>query len=356
MKEEKQYAIYGAGVVGYQIYLAIREIYGISPQCFWVTSVADNQVEIDGIPVRGIETMDETDKDVPIVIATPEIYHTQIIQILSDKGVGKYYCITSQKEYKIMSQYFKQKSDLLLLEDLKTRKVCDENVDGQFQVYMAKSQKDVPLSQTYEMPDWIIPVLAGSSMTEKCGINLRDDEGENISYKNANYCELTVAYWLWKNRCSTYKGLCHYRRILELSRAELQACLENDVDMILPLPFVCYPDATAQYKRYISETDLKGLRMAIQDISPEYIEVWDNLDRQPFFYNYNMLIAKDDVYNSYCEWLFMVLERAEFYCEPSGIKRADRYAGYLGELLTTLYIMKNKERYRIVHAEKIWLV
>ena len=58
-----------------------------------------------------------------------------------------------------------------------------------------------------------LPVHAGAA--GKANISLsyqRDDEGENISLKNPNYCELTALYWLWKNSKAEYLGLAHYRR------------------------------------------------------------------------------------------------------------------------------------------------
>ena len=52
-----------------------------------------------------------------------------------------------------------------------------------------------------------------------------------------------------------------------------------------------------------------------------------------------MLIAKKKVFQDYCNWLFPILARTEELSEPKGWERADRYIGYLGENLMTLYFM-----------------
>ena len=58
----------------------------------------------------------------------------------------------------------------------------------------------------------------------------------------------------------------------------------------------------------------------------------------------------------YCDWLFPLLSRVEELSEPKGSERADRYIGYLGENLTTLYFMKNKDRLKIAHAGRLMLL
>ena len=71
----------------------------------------------------------------------------------------------------------------------------------------------VATHKPYWMPDddVYLPIHVGKAGQKDIGF-IGDDTGENISYKNANYCELTGMYWAWKNLQADYIGLCHYRR------------------------------------------------------------------------------------------------------------------------------------------------
>lgn len=71
----------------------------------------------------------------------------------------------------------------------------------------------VAAHKPYWMPDddVYLPIQVGAAGKESLGWQ-RDDEGDNISAKNPNYCELTALYWAWKNLKADYIGLCHYRR------------------------------------------------------------------------------------------------------------------------------------------------
>ena len=61
-----------------------------------------------------------------------------------------------------------------------------------------------------------------------------DDTGDNISNKNANYCELTAQYWAWKNYDKLgnpdYIGLMHYRRHLIMRAGELDVVHFEELD------------------------------------------------------------------------------------------------------------------------------
>ena len=59
-----------------------------------------------------------------------------------------------------------------------------------------------------------LPIRVGAALASNDLGLQRDDEGDNISKKNPQYCELTAQYWLWKNAKADYYGLCHYRRFL----------------------------------------------------------------------------------------------------------------------------------------------
>ena len=197
----------------------------------------------------------------------------------------------------------------------------------------------------------------------------RDNEGINISGKNVNYSELTALYWLWKNRLlpeetyidgkndnAEYYGLFHYRRVLDITEKDLLRIKSSDVDVILPFPMLCEPDIKEHHTRYISESDWQAMLQALEELQPDYAKAYEAVFSQRYFYNYNMIIAKKSVLNDYCGWLFPVLERTEELSSPRGWQRADRYIGYLGENLMTLYFMYHREDFHIAHTGRIMLI
>ena len=78
-------------------------------------------------------------------------------------------------------------------------------------------KKDVALivatHKNYWMPkdEMYVPIHVGREGKDDLGY-IGDNTGDNISSKNANYCELTGLYWAWKNFDADYLGLVHYRR------------------------------------------------------------------------------------------------------------------------------------------------
>ena len=69
----------------------------------------------------------------------------------------------------------------------------------------------VATHKKYWMPEdeVYLPLHVGRAGKENLGY-MGDNTGDNISYKNANYCELTGLYWAWNNLDCEYFGLCHY--------------------------------------------------------------------------------------------------------------------------------------------------
>ena len=60
-------------------------------------------------------------------------------------------------------------------------------------IYIAAHKKfNVPQLDNYAV------LQVGAQGKENLGY-LQDNTGDNISYKNPNFCELTGLYWIWKN-------------------------------------------------------------------------------------------------------------------------------------------------------------
>jgi len=359
---QMQFLIYGAKSLALGTYMAIQELYPqLSVNYFLVTSLKENPPVLAGLPVREIEEFTsqvgaDEKEHCHILIAAPEDQHPEMLKTVETLGYCHYTCLDSTKEAKLMEPYFVRHRMFRSIHRLESG-----DVQANLCVFMAQFHKDQALKKQFTIPEWIHPIQVGAALTDVRISKFTDDTGENISAKNVNYCELTALYWMWKNKLTsffddnTYYGLFHYRRILNLTEQDLCRLRANDVDVVLPFPTLHEPNALEHHSRYIPETDWDDMKRALVELYPEYAQALPRIFAQPYFYNYNLILAKKEVLAQYCQWLFPILERTEELSEPKGWQRRDRYIGYLGENLMTLYFMYHQHDLNIFHTGRLML-
>ena len=208
-------------------------------------------------------------------------------------------------------------------------------------------------------------IKSGAEGKEKYGY-LRDNIGNHISGKNANYCELTGLYWIWKNTDDSYKGLVHYRRyfgrnnlsnkISDICSYEyLLNCLKS-VDIVLP--YVEYFKQNAKEEILLhccTEEIFDKLRQIIETKYPDYIETYDRYFNENKASLFNMLFCKREIFDAYCEWLFSILFVLEKQVDLAKLNTyQQRLYGFLSERLLNVWVIKNKlvvKHLPVIHME-----
>ena len=346
----KEIAIYGARMVAMSVYHAIKELYpDYRVVSFLVNSRRQNPDGIDGIPV--IELKDFARTDLAVWIAAQDNYHGEIVEALGKKGIFEYVKIDAQAEAQLMERYYTEVMGFPFLHSLK---MGDKKAD--LAVYVSKFHGDRPLRDMKEPASWMHSIQSGAALTDKRICELQDNEGENISGKNRNYSELTSMYWIGKHAEAEYLGLFHYRRMLELSEEDLYRLKANHIDAVLAYPAVYYPNIQTHHSYYVSESDWNAMKQALEELQPEYAAAMPELFAGKLFYNHNIFIARKEIFQNYCSWLFPILERTEELSTPKGWEREDRYIGYLGENLTRLYILYPRNDMNFVYTGRRMLV
>ncbi|MBQ9594255.1 MAG: DUF4422 domain-containing protein, partial [Synergistaceae bacterium] len=238
------------------------------------------------------------------------------------------------------------------------------------EVYVATHKKI-----DFALPDYCSKIQVNAERNGKWEGYLHDNDNaeDNISLKNPNYCELTALYSMWKNCRADIQGLCHYRRyfsgikasernefnILVSEQEVKKACIsqENIVgvlqhyDVILLNPDTPYITSDTSitvfevFREVCYWKDVLELRNVIRDYYPGYLEAFYTVMNSDRYSRCNMFIAGRDFVNSYCTWLFDVLDKVEqrISLEGYNAQRA-RVLGYLSEILLNVYVLKLKLR------------
>ena len=267
-------------------------------------------------------------------------------------------------------------------------------------------------SQDYYPSTPYVPIQVGAKMASfDLGIQ-KDSDGDNISYNNAYCCELSATYWLWKNTDAEYKGLFHYRRFLtferqsniiktphiflyyaskilapfvrgsrysyecfhtktintfeiEQSLKKFQKDLHDDIEVYSNDIYCLKKIKHSTYRNWwqlegtIGYLHLECAKKIIKEIAPNFYQYFMQSLRSENFYSCNMIIAKNILFDEYCEIMFSILNKYINNMNsgiPEGVKNMSllRDAGYLGEFITDAYIrMKKAQGAKIKYLDLI---
>ena len=206
----------------------------------------------------------------------------------------------------------------------------------------------------YNMPSdpMYLPIHVGAAGNESIGFQ-RDDEGENISSFNSNFCELTGLYWAWKNLTAEYIGLVHYRRYFasktfgnKQSKIITQPGIEKALStapVILPKKRHYFIETVySQYSHAHHQQDLDLTREIISHCCEEYLPAFDAVMSGTSCHLFNMFVMRYDLFCSYCDWLFDILFELQKQLDISAYNSYDsRVFGFVAERLLNVWIMHN---------------
>lgn len=228
---------------------------------------------------------------------------------------------------------------------------------------------------------YIYPIQVGVDVNGVVYENsLHDNTGENISKKNAQYCELTAQYWAWKNENADYYGFFHYRRYLSFNTEKTytadswgnvcepflsteltkkycwdESSIQNLVekyDLILPqlkdirtMPHMG-KNMREQYtaEGTLHRRDLDIMLEVIKEKYPTFLKYAESYENGHKTYFNNMFCMKKEIFESYSNWLFDILEgcvKRGNYADYS--TEALRTPGHLAERLLNIYVLYLKD-------------
>lgn len=233
----------------------------------------------------------------------------------------------------------------------------------------------------------IQPIHVGALLSkEYLDYCVRDDEGDNISHKNENWCELTALYWQWKNVEADYYGLFHYRRLLSfqyrkgvynevdlsdnviskhhLNKNEIEELCKK-FDIITSPYFDIHPigldnQRLTSYDFYCRDhykTDLDKLLNIAKKVNKKFYDALvQSLQAEKACFG-NIQIMKKEYFEDYCNILFTILFNLETELD---IEYYDSYQkrvyGFLAERMLNAYILYAKNKNKNLKFTELGLV
>lgn len=322
---------------------------------FLVNNEEENAQEIDGVPVWHINSNADVYTAYTVYLAVKGIYHDKLTEQLKEMGFDKIIPVTVELDIELRNKYlevyYKNKGREFL-------KIENENAEKTFCVYEVRSELDKPIQETsYILKDYEKGIQVGAALTdrrlEEC--SFYDNEGENISVRNRQFCEETALYWIWKNAKEDIVGLVHYRRHFLLPDDWKEKMLSCNIDVILPTPLYVAPSVEENYCFRHDQRDWKYMMEYLKKhCKTDYVYA-KQFFSEGVFSPCNMFIMRKEILDEYCIWLFPILFDVAEHCGEKQDLYQNRYPAFIAERLLSLFFEINRNHYNIVYCDKNFL-
>lgn len=182
---------------------------------------------------------------------------------------------------------------------------------------------------------------------------LTDESGDSISELNPFFCELTAGYWIFKNdKISDYVGLYHYSRGLNISDFEIEKIIRNDIDVVLPFPYITRHEMVTRTGLVVVDT----IFSAIEKKSPNYLQATRKYLMSKIFFAGNIVFAKKKIFNQYYDWMFEIISECIEIYKRKGGSITPRVWGYYGEHLTNIFFIQHIKEFEILYSEVQYMI
>lgn len=217
---------------------------------------------------------------------------------------------------------------------------------------IAHKQFDVPTSDILYRP-----LMVGNGYTNIQTEFLTDRLGDSISNKNPRYNELTGLYWIWKNTNHEITGICHYRRFFTTPRGKVQNLLCKRTDKFIDQSYIQKVlrnhDVILHNKTFFKSSNevqlysvvrpeiMELVEQTVNNMYPEDVNVYREIMGCKYAHLLNIMIARKELIDEYCEWLFPLLYAIEKKIdEKFPGEEFPRIMGFIAERLLDVWVKK----------------
>ncbi|MBR5765764.1 MAG: DUF4422 domain-containing protein [Lachnospiraceae bacterium] len=367
----ESYYVFGAHPRGRTLYEYLRTL---KPQDRMLGFLFDNDEvnpdEADGMPVIDLRNLNsslagsEYDLTASVYIATRGEYHEVITGRLSKLGFNNIIPVTPELDMDLRNRYversFREKGKRFYkIEGVKD--ALYDGTDDRACLFIAKTPYDSEFEKPVPLKEYEKIIQAGCALTdarlkEAAFFDNESLPADNISDRNAQFSEMTALYWIWKHSEFDFAGLEHWRRRFLLPNDWIDIIEQDGIDVILPVPLCVMPSLEENYKgRHIPGVWDEAMRIIGELHTDEHVSAVDYFKENRLYSPCNMLIARREVLDDYCSWVFPILLELNDRMGTFDDKYQNRYPGFVSERLLTYFFDVNSDKYNVAYADKSFL-